>query len=229
MVKVEVFRAGSNLEESRDFIVGHRKVLQIFDIANITSASVDWAFSDTSYIITIKREDENKIIGGARLQISDIKTPMPIEEAVGEMDVDVFEYVKEKRSSGIAEVCGLWNTREAAKLGIGSAFLTRSALIVAAQLPLKSLIMLCAPSTVSMANSLGATVISNLGDSGQFYYPKLDLVATAMIKDDIYDLSEVNENERKVIESLRENPIQSQVNVSKNGVEAEIEYDLKVK
>jgi hypothetical protein len=229
LVKVEVFTAGSNLEVSRDFIVGHQKVLHVFDIANITSASVDWAFSNNSYIITIKRYPEDKIIGGARLQISNAESVLPIEDAVGEMDDDVFQYISSLRNEGVAEVCGLWNTREAAKLGIGSTFLTRAALTVASQIKIKALVMLCAPSTVSMATNLGAKIIAELGNSGRFYYPKLDLVATAMIKTDIFDLSNVILEEREIINSLRVNPTQVQNNKSKNGTITEIEYDLRIK
>ena len=228
MVRVEVFTAGTNLAESRDFIVGHRKVLQVFDIANITSASVDWAFSDASYIITIKDLD-GKLIGGARLQVADGKLALPIESAVGEMDDDIYRYISDFKQNGIAEACGLWNSREAAKAGIGSRFLTRATVAVAAQLNIKRMVMLCAPSIVSVAEEMGARIIKSLGNEGKFYYPKLDLVATAMIIDDIYNIEGLaKEDQRLVIEDLRKNP-QQKVQVETRRGDVEIEYDLIIR
>lgn len=48
--------------------------------------------------------------------------------------------------------------------------------------------MLCAPTTVKMAKSMGCDVITELGEEGRFYYPKIDLIATAMIKRYALDL-----------------------------------------
>ena len=229
MVVVEAYRAINHFEECKAFILGHRKVLQVFDIANITSANLEWAFSPSSVIITIKRKADGKLIGGARLQIADDLLELPIESAVGEMDDEIFKYINNLKSSGIAEVCGMWNTREAAKLGIGSQFLTRSAICVAPQLNLKSLIMLCAPSTVSMAKNFGAQVIKCIGNEGKFYYPKLDLVATAMLNKDIYDFSLVESKEVPLIKELVERPILEKDNVSRRGLVSKVFYDLRIK
>ena len=183
MVVVEVYRAIDHFSECKEFIIGHRKVLQVFDIANITSANLDWAFSPSSVILMIKRKDDLKLIGGARLQLVDNVLNIPLEEAVQDKDENIHGYLKNLAEKGeVGEICGLWNTREGAKLGIGSKFLTRAAFIVAAQMKLKTSVMLCAPSTVKMATSMGCDVIKELGEDGKFYYPKIDLIATAMIK-----------------------------------------------
>lgn len=229
MVKVEVYKAVDHFPECKEFIIGHRKVLQVFDIANITSASLEWAFSPVTHIIVIRRTDNNKLIGGARIQESDGKLSLPMEDAVLEMDPSVTGYINNLREGGgVAEICGLWNTREAAKLGIGSYFMTRVALGISTQLRVKSLVMLCAPSTVKMAQDMGSEIIMGLGDEGKFYYPKLDLVATTMVMPDIYDLSKLSEFERDNVMEFRNNRIQTTEYVGKRGVAIEVDYNLEI-
>jgi hypothetical protein len=178
----------------------------------------------------IKKEDTGKLIGGARLQLIDDVLSIPLEEAVKDKDNKVNQYLKSLAGTGtVGEICGLWNTREGAKLGIGSKFLTRSAFVVAAQLNLKSSVMLCAPTTVKMATSMGCDVITELGDEGKFYYPKIDLIATAMIKKDALDLSGVNSDDREIIETLLENPNQMLEHVTRGGNEVRVNYKLKIK
>lgn len=230
MVVVEAYRAIDHFKECKEFIIGHRKVLQVFDIANITSANLEWAFSPSSVIIMIKRLDSGKLLGGARLQMVDHELMIPIEEAVQEMDENIHSYLSNLAANGgVAEICGLWNTREGAKLGIGSRFLTRSAFVVAPKMGIKSSVMLCAPSTVSMAESMGCKVITELGNDGQFYYPKLDLIATAMIKEDSKDLSTVSEEDRVFIKNLYNTPRQTLIHVTRRGEEVEVKYDLEIK
>lgn len=229
MVKVEVYKAIDHFPECKEFIIGHRKVLQIFDIANITSASLEWAFSPSSTIILIRRTDNNKLIGGARLQRSDPKLALPMEDAVTEIDSTIHEYIIDKENhGGVAEICGLWNTREGAKLGVGSKFLTRAVFAVAIQLEIKSVVMLCAPSTVNMAINIGCDIIDTLGDSGKFYYPKLDLIATTMIKKNMFDLSNLVEEEREYISDLLKNPVQIKKSINKKGQMVEVDYNLIV-
>lgn len=230
MVVVEVYRAIDHFTECKEFIIGHRKVLQVFDIANITSANLEWAFSPSSVVLMIKREEDGKLIGGARLQLVDDVLSIPLEEAIQDKDVNVHDYLKSLASNGaVGEICGLWNTREGAKLGIGGKFLTRSAFVVANQLNLRTSVMLCAPTTVKMAASMGCDIITELGEEGKFYYPKIDLIATAMIKKDATDLTNVNTDDRKIIENLLSNPEQVLTHVTRSGNEVVVNYNLKIK
>lgn len=204
-------------------------MLQVFDIANITSANLDWAFTPSSVVIMIRKEITGKLIGGARLQLVDDVLSIPLEDAVKDKDSKVSAYLANLAGTGaIGEICGLWNTREGAKLGIGSKFLTRSAFVVAAQLNLKSSVMLCAPTTVKMATSMGCDVITELGDEGKFYYPKIDLIATAMIKKDALDLTTVNLEDRRIIESLLKKPNQTLEHTTRGGNAVSVEYNLKL-
>lgn len=88
--------------------------------------------------------------------------------------------------------------------------------------------MLCAPSTVKMAQDMGSEIIMGLGDEGKFYYPKLDLVATTMVMPDIYDLSKLSEFERDNVMEFRNNRIQTTEYVGKRGVAIEVDYNLEI-
>ena len=197
MITINSFKAKLHPRECKDFIVEHTKVLQAFDITNITSATTDWAFSSSTIVITIRDSESNQMIGGGRIQVANGKLALPIETAVGEMDAQIYKVIEEHRKEGTAEFCGLWSSRATARMGIGSAFLVRIIIAVASQVGIKSMFALCAPATVKTAVSLGFTVEEYLGDNGAFYYPKLDLVATAMKLPNIFTLKDAQEDEKK--------------------------------
>jgi hypothetical protein len=197
MITINSFKAKLHPRECKDFIVEHTKVLQAFDIANITSATTDWAFSSSSILITIRDSLSNQMIGGGRIQVANGELPLPIETAVGEIDDQIYQVIENHRKEGTAEFCGLWSSRATARLGIGSAFLVRIIIAVASQIGIKSMFALCAPATVKTAASLGFTVEEYLGENGAFYYPKLDLVATAMNLPNIMTLEYAEVDEKK--------------------------------
>ena len=118
MIKIRVFRAVDEPATTEKFIEGHMKILKAFGIAMITSANSDW-FNDTNtYVIIAESTDGNKVFGGARLQIAGGENILPIEKAISELDVKIHETVRKYEIHGTAEVCGFWNSREVAGLGI---------------------------------------------------------------------------------------------------------------
>jgi hypothetical protein len=78
-----------------------------------------------------------------------------------------------------------------------------------------------------MGKRVGAVVESTLGNEGIFYYPKDDLIATAMRLRDINDLSYADASEQEKILSLRENPHQIIMERGPRGT-FEVEYKLKI-
>jgi hypothetical protein len=139
----------------------------------------------------------------------------------------VHAEVSKQIPQGTCELCGLWNSREIAGLGIGSFFLTRVAVCIAPQLSMKTMFALCAPYTVEMAEKVGFTVATFLGDKGEFLYPKEGLVATAVFLEDSATLSTADENERNEILSLRSNLKQTRTEKGRRK-EFELMYDLEI-
>ena len=211
MIRIRAFRAMDELESCEKFVEGHMRILKVFDIAMITSANVEWFTDPNTYVIAAESTETGKMLGGARVQIAGGKLPLPIEKAVKDIDERIHDEVKRLIPEGTGELCGLWNSREIAGMGIGSVHLTRTAVCIAPQLKLKSLFALCAPYTVEMGEKVGFQVTTSLGNNGTFYYPKQDLVATGMLLHDCYKLDTADPVERAEIMSIRDNPQQMRI------------------
>lgn len=203
------------------------KILKVFGITMITSANVEWFTDPDTYVIVAESTDNARVLGGARIQIAGGKYPLPIEKAVTELDHRIHNVVKEYTPEGTGELCGLWNSREIAGMGIGSVYLTRTAVCVAPQLKLKTLFALCAAYTVGMAERAGFQIAASLGNNGTFYYPKEDLMATGMLLHNSYTLDTAAEDERAEIMSLRDNPKQTKIEKGRRG-DFDLLYDLEI-
>ena len=205
MIKVEAKKAYDYPSDVMMFLKGHQDVLKSFDISNITSNSTDWAQDPLTVMVLIKNNE--KLIGGARIQVAGQNNILPLQEAIYDMDNSINDVIDSySLNGGTVEFCGLWNTMEAARLGIGSVFMMKAGLSVVSQMSATSLFVLCAPATVENAKRMGARVATWLGDNGTFYYPKLDLIATLMIVEDVASLSETELEFKRSILDLRETP-----------------------
>jgi hypothetical protein len=226
-IRFSVFRAVDNDLACQKYIEGHIHVLKVYGISQITSAKIDWILNPNVYVIIVESLETNEVLAGARLQVADGEHLLPIEDAVGHKDENVFSLVTGLRGEGTGELCGLWNSRKIAGYGIGSIFLGRTSVAVASQLNIKTLLALCAPTTKENCFKTGFTILERLGDKGEFFYPKEDLVATALIIPDIETLDWANPAERDKIKSLRKETTQSVVEQTRRG-EVLVEYNLQI-
>src|SRR5690606_38146517 len=142
--------------------------------AKITSGNVDWINHKNTIVIIVEDESGTKTYGGARVQLADGDIPLPIETAIGKYDPKIYTDVR----PGSAEICGMWNSNEVARMGIGSLILCRVAVALMSQLPIDRVHVLCAPITTRMGKRVGAVIDTSLGNEGIFYYPKDDFIAT---------------------------------------------------
>ncbi|MFN5025916.1 MAG: hypothetical protein ACK5HJ_09210 [Bacteroidota bacterium] len=227
MVKIRAFRATDNPMLCNRFMEGHRRVLDAVGVKKVTSSSDDWSTYPSSFVILVESEEEDKVLGGARLQAADGVHPLPMETAAGYMDPRVYELVKKHMPGGTAEVCGLWNSMEVAGMGIGSIFLIRAALAISDQIGLDSMFALCSPYTTRIAGNYGFHVERSVGNDGTFYYPKLDLLATIVVQNDAHGLPAASELESTRIFDLRQRPVQRTSEQARRST-VEIDYDLLV-
>lgn len=228
MIQIRTFKAPDDPEACEKFIVGHKKLLEIFGISKITSNRQDWVDDEQTIVILVEDQDTRAVFGGARVQMVSNKFPLPIETAIGKYDERIYEMISQDQlRGGTCEICGLWNSREVAGMGIGSYILSRVGVAITKQLPVVSLFVLCAPITVKMGLRLGCTVERELGNDGLFFYPKDDLIATVMRQKNIDDLSLATDLERGKILSLREEPHQLVVERGPKG-SFEVEYNLTI-
>jgi hypothetical protein len=210
MIKIRVFRAIDDIESCLKYVEGHIRVLKVYGITMITSAKTEWFYDPNTYVIIAESEDGEKVYGGARIQIANDTFPLPIETAVKEFDSSIHELINMlSENGGTGELCGLWNSREVAGYGLGSIYLGRVGVAIAKFLNLNTLFALCAPATVKNCMHVGFKVETSLGNEGLFYYPKEDLLATAVLLNDVVELSSADPFERECIFDLRLNPIQT--------------------
>lgn len=228
VVRLRAFRAVSDANSCELFIDGHTRVLTSIGITKLTSAKHEWMYNPAVIVLIVESLDGKTVYGGARINVAGGTQPLPIEEATGMLDDNIFNLVKQYALKGTGEICGLWNSREIAGYGIGSIFLTRAAVAVAEQIGLTSLFALCAPYTVAMAEQVGYSRETSIGNEGTFYYPKLDLIATAMILHDVSTLSKAQPEDRDSIMLLRNQPAVVKVETLRKK-EIEIHYDTLIK
>ncbi len=227
VVKIRAFRAMDDVASSRKFVEGHQRVLGAHGVTKVTSLNVDWISNPGVFVIMVESQDGKKVYGGARVHVAGGSQRLPIEEATGRMDPKVYSLVEEQSKTGTGELCGLWNSIEVAGLGIGSFFPTRAGVVICEQIGINSLFALCAPYTVRWAERVGCRIVTEVGNEGTFYYPKLDLLATAVLLRDAQNVETARPSERSKIQQLREAPVQRLVeHAPGRKLEVLIDYDL---
>lgn len=227
IAKVKVFSAVDDQEATTKYLEGYQKVLEAYGVSKVTSAQNNWTSNPLAYIILITNEDESKILAGARIQVRTPQAPMPMEMAIAILDQNIYPYVNAIGDYHVAEFCGLYNSKEVAGLGIGSIMLGRIGVAITSQLGIKNLMALCSPATLRNCLKVGFEMIKSLGNNGTLYYPKEDLVASALIIQDIINLPLANPEEREEIFKLRAVPKGSNILKGPKG-EILFHYDLTI-
>lgn len=206
-VRIRAFRATDDYDTCLRYVAGHQKVLENHGVKNVTTSAADWMYSPSVFVIVVESLDGLKLYGGARVHAADGKNMLPIEVATGEMDKRIHEYVALYARNGTGELCGLWNSIEVAGLGIGSYFPARVGIIIIEQLGFDTLFGLCSPLTLRFNEWIGCRPFTKIGLNGTFYYPKIDLIATAVFLADGHELSKSPPRERDKMFFLRNNPV----------------------
>jgi len=230
-IKIRIYKATNNREACVRFAEGHANVLKSYGIKKVTSSGTLWFDDPGVYVIMVESLSGDDIYGGARLHVKNEKHLLPIEEALGKLDARIFDLIKWEKEHKTGEICGLWNTKGMSGSGL-SIILTRvgvaeAGILFAKDLELRSIYILCAPWTVSMAKNTGFEIEKSIGNEGTFVYPRPDLLATVLTVKDIDTLKNAQVEERKHILDLRENPKQIKIENGPKG-EIEVEYDLVI-
>jgi len=226
-VRLRAFRAIDDPETCLLFLQGHERVLTSIGVEKVTSSYDAWMHNPASFVLIVESLDRSKVYGGARVQVANGSTHLPVEEATGALDSKIFEHVYQYALQGTGEVCGLWNSREIAGYGIGSIFLFRAAIAISTQIGLTSLFGLCAPYTLKMAQDMGFEVLEAVGNNGTFYYPKLDLLATAVYMTNLVSMKTATDEDRNAVFKLREN-LQIVITEELRKKRVTIHYDIAI-
>lgn len=205
MYKLIAFKAVDYPDRCEMFIEGHRQVLESIGVKKVTSANNSWAQNPDVIVVIVESSEDGQIYGGARIHKANEISPLPMVEAIQDLDSSIREVIAKDLDAGTGEVCGLWNSRKITGLGIGAIFMVKACLALAPKIGLNSLYALFAPTTVKLGLEIGYEILSEVGNNGTFYYPKLDLIATAMKLHDVVNLPVTAEEHREPIFRIRNN------------------------
>lgn len=223
----KAFRAVNEPEICAEFKQEHSQVLRDYGITNITTNTETWRDNPNIYCVVARQMPGNKIVGGVRIEISTEKTFLPVELAVGKMDRKIYSLVKNLREQGgVGELSALWNAKAVAGMGV-STLLARAIIAASSQMPVNTLLCICAEYTLQLFKNVGFEANNSLGEKGVFPYPNSTYTARILsIKPHTLDCA--NEQDKERILSLRTNPVQT---FKEKGVAGEIEaeYDLVIK
>lgn len=181
MIHLRAYRAIEEESSCLNFAHGHRKVLEGFNLGNITTNNYDWAYNPNVYVVEAVDPETGELLGGIRVQVADGIHDLPVEEAVQHFDPKVSDMVKHYAlNGGTSELCGLWNSRtKAPNTGI-TMNLVIAGIAICNQLPITSIFTIVASYTLKIALRLGYRVETSLGDNGEFSYPNSNYIARVL-------------------------------------------------
>ncbi len=218
------FKAIDDIEKCRLFHEGHTKILTDLGIENLTSNDPAW-FNDKNTLVILATDPSDEVIGGIRVQLFDGVYDLPIMTAIKDQDPQIIEAINKRHiKKGVAESCGLWNSKKVFGKGV-SPLLARCSVALTAYFDIDNLVCFSAPYTLKMIKSLGFVEISEVGNNGQLPYPTERFISSVLEIPNIYTLEYADPIQRERILSLIENPNQVYLENSQ-GKEVEIEYNL---
>ena len=106
--RVFAFKAVDEPKLCEDYIRGHVKVLTDYGIENITSNNNSWTVNPDVYCLGLISGD-NELLGGIRIQLANGVYPLPIEDAIGDVEDRIYDLVYEYGiNGGVGELsdCG---------------------------------------------------------------------------------------------------------------------------
>lgn len=226
--KIFCFRAIDEPELCQQYLDGHRKVLTDYGIENVTTNNNNWVKHPHIYCTVAQDLLTQELVGGVRIQIADGIHPLPVEDAIGYMDPKIYDKVKEYAlKGGISESCGLWISKKVKKVGL-SRYLMWASIASSYQLNFQTMLGICAGYTLILFSKIGFVIDESLGNDGGFPYPNDNYLAHVIGILNAKTLSSSSVEDREVMLSLRETPIQSRVE-NNNGIITNINYNVTYK
>ncbi len=225
MITIRAFRAIDEPQTCARFLEGHRKVLEEFNLENISTNTPLWIVHPDTYVVV--GEYQGELIGGIRVQIADGDFPLPVEDAVGHFDANIHKQVNKYRlEDGVGELCGLWNSRKLPpNLGI-TVLLSIAAVSICDQLNIKNLFAIVAGYTLAGARRLGFEVDKSVGNNGEFTYPNSNFVARVLRMNCITLVASTIQYKTEMLELRGNRRLAKKIHA--NTLELELEYDLEI-
>lgn len=226
-VKIRVFRAIDDEVSCIRYLDGHRKVLIEHGFSHFKTNSEDWFYNPHIYVLVAEDCSTGEYVGGVRLEIADDSYELPAQKAIKKIDPNIVSYIANHQKDGMAEGCGLWNSRSVSGKKI-SVLLVRAATAVSTQLNITKLIAFLASYTSYIINRMGFIAETSLGNNGDFQYPNEHFIARVYLNDHIFDLKNAAPADKARMEMLRDNPIIT-IDETESNSPITVHYNLKLK
>ncbi len=208
------------------FIKKHREVLEFYNLEMITSNNDAWPNNPNVYVLVAECLTTGEMIGGVRIHIAKSKFPLPIEEAIGDVEPKIVDLIKHYSSHGaVGELCGLWNSLDYKKIGLGIR-LGRAAVAIVDQLEFTTLMAIVGRPTLQSCRNIGFVENKILGNKGAFPYPKENMLAWALGVLNAKTLETARPLDKKIILKLRKKNCQLKKEQA-GRLELEIDYQLR--
>jgi hypothetical protein len=226
-VNIRVFRAIDDEESCIRYLEGHRKVLIEHGFSHFKTNTQDWFYNPNIYVLIAEDCTTHEYVGGVRLEIADDTYELPSQKALKKIDPRIVDYIALHQKDGLAEGCGLWNSKSVAGKKI-SVLLVRAATAVSTQLKITKLIAFLATYTSYIIYRMGFVAETSLGEEGTFNYPTDQFIAKVYLNDHIFDLKNASDSDKEIMLILRENPIITLDEMETN-TPIRVHYNLKLK
>ncbi|HMN06305.1 MAG TPA: hypothetical protein PKD45_11315 [Flavobacteriales bacterium] len=223
---LRAFRAPDEPLLCQEFLAEHRKVLDDFGIAHVTTNNEVWMDDPLTYVIVAQHETLG-MVGGVRLKLDHPGSPLPMASAIRHLDPSVDGVLARIQPFGNAEVCGLWNANRFNGHGL-PVLLGQAVTAISVGVGARKMVCFVAHYTQKYPARFGFVVLDEVGDHGYFpSYPIPRIIAIAMVNPDTMLLEHATQDTRHLIYSLRLRP--DQVRMEKPGKTLlEVNYQLQL-
>jgi hypothetical protein len=204
-VEVEAFLASQNPDRCRQYLAGHRKILEDHGFDHFITGTDYWIESpDVLVVMAYSAHDRNRIFGGLRFEKRKEDNLLPLEKVLNQIDPLVSPIIQRETPRGTGEMCGLWNAQEVGGRNI-SLVLATALFAAIPQTGAHSSFIFNARYTFRITRRLGFKQLDELPNNGIYKYPNDAFKAFLWQHKDLHDLKDLANLERESVASLRQN------------------------
>ncbi len=224
-ITLKAFRAPDEPALAEEFLREHRKVLEDFGIANVTTNTETW-LTDPNACLIAAIHDQLGMVGGVRLQIATHGVPLPMEEALLKLEPTINATLEPMREHGVGEVCSLWIANRYNHKGV-PVLLSQAVTAIATMVNVRQMVCLVATYTQKHPTKNGFLVLDEIGENGTFSYPIPTITAVAMFNPDAMLLPNASVEHRQFLYSLRLRPKQKRIECPAD-THMEVSYEIQM-
>jgi hypothetical protein len=200
-ITLRAFRAVDDPVSCAEFVRQHVKVLEDIGVFTALQPDLSWCL-DPNVTVLVAEHELLGMVAGIRLHRAGYDAPLPMERCMAGLADGIGRDLALLTPGGNAEIAGLWNAHRFAGRGIPK-LLMGSAVAIASQLNLRTLVTFIAEYVAPYAAISGFVPMRQLPNDGIFTYPVPGIKTHAMILPDVLTLSKAGNDDRHRIVSLR--------------------------